>query len=140
MLPDQGCDVTQPQDQHSLCDDEQCWAQSSSRHLGHTPGFSSQHSLVSYSKKHPTNPSLSPWHPPLALAPNNYSSRAVPSTLSRSTITDDGHFLPSANKIVIPLFLPFPEVFRMMDFVSYTPAKQWNELSHLHQPFGSAEN
>lgn len=27
----------------------------------------------------------------------------------------------------------------MMDFVSYTPAKQQNELSHLQQPFGSAQ-
>lgn len=27
----------------------------------------------------------------------------------------------------------------MMDFVSYTPAKQWNELSHLQKPFGSAQ-
>lgn len=81
-------------------------------------------------KKHPTNPSLSPGHPPLALAPNNYSSRAVPSTLSCSTITGNDHFLPTlTTNCSKTLFFLFLEVFRMMDFVSCTAAKQWNELA-----------
>lgn len=116
-------------------DDQHCWGQSPLSTWGKR-GFSWQHNLVSCSKKHPTNPSLSPWHPPLALAPNNYSSRAVPSTLQCSTITDDADFVPSANtdnKTAIPLFFLLHEVFRLMDFVSYTPAKQWNELSFLAQ-------
>lgn len=135
-------DLMSPQHQQSLSDDEHCWAQSPLRHLGHTWVFmTAQPGLLL--QKTPNQPFIKSMASTLGCGTQQLSQQSC----SFNTFMLHHHrwwLFPTIcqhwQQIVIPLFFPFPEVFSMIDFVSYTAAKQWNQLSHLQQPFGSAEN